>query len=263
MNQGFIEQLFLRASPLAHLTPDDFTITPLTGYTNQNFRLYSNQHDWVLRIPRSKTDRFIDRDAEAHNQALANQLQIAPQVSWRDSQGITLTPTLSTSRALRAADFGSEGMLKIIIEPVQRLHRSGLAFRGRVNLPELLSKHYAMLDRNDQQRLEPRLRQAERVLKLLETRNEIYVASHNDLVLENLLFDNSRLWLIDWEYSAMASPYWDLASLCNAANLDLQQSQRLLQVYCTGSLQMEASLLFDYRGLLQLLSDCWMATFTD
>jgi thiamine kinase-like enzyme len=263
MNQDTIEQVFSRASVLADFNPDDFAITPLAGYTNQNYRLTNNQQDWVLRIPRPETDRFIDRDAEAHNQALANQLQIAPQVSWRDSQGVTLTPTLSASRALCAADFCNDAMLKIILEPIRRLHHSGLLFRGRVNLQELLSNHFALLTRHDQQRLQPRLRQADRVLKLLEARDGAYVASHNDLVLDNLMFDNPRLWLIDWEYSAMASPYWDLASLCNAANLDLQQSQRLLHVYCAGSLLMEESILFDYRGLLQLLSDCWMAALAD
>jgi len=231
MNQDVIDQVFSRASVLAGFCAEDFTITPLTGYTNQNFRLYNHRHDWVLRIPRAKTDSFIDRDAEAHNQTLANQLQIAPQVSWRDREGITLTPTLSTSRELCAADFGNDTMLKIIIEPIQRLHRSGLSFRGRVNLQQLLSNHFAMLSGSDQQRLGPRLQQAERVLQLLQTRDQVYVASHNDLVLDNLMFDNTRLWLIDWEYSAMASPYWDLATLCNSANLDPTQSQRLLCVF--------------------------------
>jgi thiamine kinase-like enzyme len=263
MNWGVIEQVFSRAPVLAGFSPDDFAITSLAGYTNQNFRLTNHQHDWVLRIPRCQTSRFIDRDAEAHNQALVNQLQIAPQVSWRDSQGITLTPTLSGSRALCGGDFRNDAMLQIILEPIKRLHSSGLPFRGRVNLQELLSNYFAMLNKQDQRRLKPRMRQAERVLKRLQARNEIYVASHNDLVLENLLVDGSRLYLIDWEYSAMASPYWDLATLCNAANLDIQQSQRLLQVYCAGSPPMEESVLFDYRGLLQLLGDCWMAALAD
>jgi thiamine kinase-like enzyme len=263
MNREVIEQLFSRVPVLADFTPDDFTITPLAGYTNQNFRLHNHRYDWVLRIPRAKTDGFIDRAAEAHNQALANQLRIAPQVFWRDSQGITLTPTLRASRELCAADFCSDVRLKIILEPLQRLHRSGLAFRGRVNLPELLSKHFAMLNAQDQQRLGQRLRQAERVLTRLQTRDETYVASHNDLVLGNLMVGNTRVWLIDWEFSAMASPYWDLATLCNTANLDLPQSQRLLRAYCAGSRVMEESILFDYRELLQLLSDCWMAALAD
>jgi len=263
MNQEVIDQVFSRASVLADFTPDDFVITPLAGYTNQNFRLLNRQYDWVLRIPRAKTDCFIDRDAEAHNQALANRLQIAPRVAWRDSEGITLTPTLNASRALCAADFCNDSMLQIIVERIQRLHRSGLSFRGRVNMSELLSQYFAILNEHDQQRLGPRLRQAEQVLKLLQTRDEAYVASHNDLVLGNLMFDNTRLWLIDWEYSAMASPYWDLATLCNAANLDLAQSQCLLRAYCAGSLVMEESILFDYRELLKLLSDCWMAALAD
>ncbi len=263
MKQEIIEEVFSRASALADFTPADFTITPLAGYTNLNFHLHNHQHDWVLRIPRAKTNGFIDRAAEAHNQGLAHQLQIAPRVSWRDSQGTTLTPTLSTSRELCAADFRNDTMLKIIVDPIRRLHRSGLPFHGRVNLQELLCRHFAMLSEGDQQRLEPRLRQAERVLKLLQDRDDVYVASHNDLVLGNLMFDDRRLWLIDWEYSAMASPYWDLATLCNAANLDLQQSQRLLAVYCAGERVMEESVLFDYRGLLKLLSDCWMAALAD
>jgi len=263
MNREVIEQLFSRVPVLADFTSDDFTITPLAGYTNQNFRLYNRRHDWVLRIPRAKTDRFIDRDAEAHNQVLANQLQIAPQVFWRDSQGVTLTPTLRASRELSTVDFCSDAKLRIILEPIQRLHRSGVAFRGRVNLPELLSTHFVMLNQQDQHRFGQRLHQAERVLKRLETRDETYVASHNDLVLENLMFDNLRVWLIDWEFSAMASPYWDLATLCNTANLDLPQSQRLLRAYCAGSRVMEESILFDYRELLQLLSDCWMAALAD
>jgi thiamine kinase-like enzyme len=69
----------------------------------------------------------------------------------------------------------------------------------------------------------------------------------------------NKLWLIDWEYSAMASPYWDLAILCNEADLDLPQSRLLLQAYCLGGPAMKESMLFDYRTLLKLLSDCWMA----
>jgi len=94
---------------------------------------------------------------------------------------------------------------------------------------------------------------------LLDDRDHEYVPSHNDLVLENLLLDDGRTWLIDWEFSAMASPFWDLASLANAAGLDYAGSRELLRLYCAGGPQMEESLLFDYRNLLQLLSDCWMA----
>lgn len=259
MNQVDLEAVFPRLPLLRDFVPGDFKITPLAGYTNYNFRLQNHRDDWVLRIPKAETDRFIDRQAEAHNQSLACDLGIAPVVSWRDSSGITLTPTLKSSRALRMVDFDDDNMLQTILTPVQRLHRSGLAFLGRTDLKALLSRHFAILKGSDQERMKPRLRQAERVLSLLDTRDVAYVASHNDLVLENLLLDDANLWLIDWEYSAMASPYWDLATICNAADLDLDRSRRLLHLYSDGGGPMQESILFDYRGLLELLTDCWTA----
>ncbi|MDH3636006.1 MAG: phosphotransferase family protein [Gammaproteobacteria bacterium] len=263
MSQAEIEKVFSCLPLLKDFAPEDFEITPLAGLTNHNFRLQNPAHDWVLRIPKSKTNRYIDRGAEAHNQSLAFDLGIAPQASWRDSAGITLTPTLNSSRALRAADFDSDKLLSAILAPIQRLHRSQLRFRGKVDLNDLLHRFYEILGQAEQQSLWPRMRQAERVLSLLEARDSSYVASHNDLVLDNLLLDNKRIWLIDWEFSAMASPYWDLATICNAANLGLEQSQRLLRTYCAGARPMDESVLFDYRGLQRLLSDCWMAAFAD
>ena len=263
MSQAEIEKVFSRLPPLMDFVPEDFEITPLSGLTNHNFRLHNSTHDWVMRIPKPETNQYIDRKAEAHNQSLAFELGIAPQASWRDSAGITLTPTLRSSRALQAADFDSDKLLATILAPIQRLHRSQLRFHGKVDLSHLLCRFFEILSQADQQRLWPRMQQAERVLSLLEARDSPYVASHNDLVLDNLLLDNKRIWLIDWEFSAMASPYWDLATLCNAANLDLEQSQRLLRAYSAGAPAMDESLLFDYRGLLRLLSDCWMTAFAD
>jgi len=238
---------------------DDFSVSPLPGYTNRNYRLYNQRFDWVLRIPRSATDGFIDRAAEAHNQALAQQLGLAPKVAWRDARGLSLTPTLASSRTLRVADFETDNIVQRCVSALQQLHRSDLRFHGQVDLGALLRKHFALLNEASQQRFKQRMLQAEDMLARLEDADHGYVASHNDLVLQNLLLDHSGLCIIDWEYSAMASPYWDLATLCNEAQLDRQQSIRLMQAYCVGGEAMKESTLFDYRNLLKLLSECWMA----
>jgi thiamine kinase-like enzyme len=254
-----LDWAFANIPLLEGLEPGEISITPLPGYTNRNYRLHNAMHDWVLRLPRPLTDRFIDRSAEAHNQALAQQLGLAPGVIWRNAAGVTLTPTIRANRNLHATDFTNDESLRFTVEPLQLLHRSDLIFHGRENLGELLASHYALLDPRQQQHYATRMAQARRVLSLLEISEEEWVPSHRDLVLENLLLADERLWFIDWEYSAMASPYWDLATLCNEANLDLGQSRRLLQAYCAGGAAMKESTLFDYRGLLKLFSDCWMA----
>jgi len=259
MKPDELEALFARIPPLAGRSPGEFTITPLPGYTNRNLRLHDSEQDWVLRVPRERTNRFVDRAAEAHNLTLACDLGIAPRPAWRDASGLMLTPTLARSHNPSALDFSIGAGLESLLEPVRRLHRSRPAFRGRVDLAELLNRYYAMLDEPLQSRYRHRLRAAQELLPLLADRDHEHVPSHNDLVLENLLLDDGRVWLIDWEFSSLASPYWDLATLCNAADLDYAQSVELLRVYCAGRPQMEESLLFDYRNLLQLLSDCWMA----
>jgi thiamine kinase-like enzyme len=142
---------------------------------------------------------------------------------------------------------------------LQRLHRSGLRFRGYQNPGELIMRYFDLLDPRMRAKFSPRVTQAHRTVSLLQNEAMDWVPSHCDPVLENLLLASRRLWLIDWEYSAMASPYWDLALLCNEAGFDLAQSRRLLQAYSAGGAPLQESVLFDYRGLLKLLSDCWMA----
>ena len=245
------------------LRPQDFTITRLPGYTNRNYRLHNSDHDWVLRLPRPSTDQFIDRAAEAHNQTVAHKLGLAPQVLWRNEEGVTVTPTLSNSRNLQRSDFSSDKQLALIVKPLQQLHRSGQRFFAQADLGCTLARHFDLLDTRQQRDYTQRMAQAKRTLSLLEVDDQGWVPSHRDPVLGNLLLADERLWLIDWEYSAMASPYWDLAILCNEADLDLQHSRRLLQAYCADGPAMQESMLFDYRGLLKLLNDCWMSAFVD
>ena len=258
-----LQWVFANIPVLGGLEPKDFTITRLPGYTNRNYRLHNSDHDWVLRLPRPTTDFLIDRAAEAHNQTVAHNLGLAPQVQWRNDEGVTLTPTLSKSRNLQRSDFNRDQQLALIVKPLQVLHRSGQRFSGESDLDRTLARHYELLDTSQQRDYRQRMAQAKRTLSLLEVDDQGWVPSHRDPVLGNLLLTDERLWLIDWEYSAMASPYWDLAILCNEADLDLQQSRRLLQLYCVGGPAMQESLLFDYRGLLKLLNDCWMSALAD
>ena len=263
MNRAELDWAFANIPLLLDQDARDFTITPMPGYTNHNYRLQCGDQDWVLRLPRARTNQFIDRTAEAHNQSLAHRLGLAPQVAWRNPEGVSLTPTLRHSRNIKPADFDNPELLAVIVSPLQRLHRSGVEFRGHEGLGELIERHYELLDSNERARFSSRILQGRRTLSLLQDLDRERVPSHRDPVLENLLLQDKRLWLIDWEYSAMASPYWDLATLCNEADLGLSQSNRLLRAYCAGGPVMKESILFDYRGLLKLFTDCWMALLAE
>lgn len=262
MNEELVEaelaDAFARIEPLRAQRLEDFTVTALPGYTNRNYRLRKAGQDWVLRIPKADTNAYVDRHAEARNQAQAARLGLAPTAAWRDDSGLSLTPTLP-GRALLPRDLVDPRSRRVVTAALSRLHGSGFEFIGRVDPGELIARYYQMTPAAAQAALSTRWQQARETLRWLDGRDLPAVASHNDPILENLLLDGDRLWLIDWEFSAMASPYWDLATLCNAASLTAPQALQLMQDYCTSTEPMQESVLCAYRELLQLLSDCWMA----
>ena len=57
------------------------------------------------------------------------------------------------------------------------------------------------------------------------------VLCHNDLLPANLIWDDDRLWLIDWEYAGMGHPLFDLASVSAGASFTDDQELALLSSY--------------------------------
>jgi thiamine kinase len=57
------------------------------------------------------------------------------------------------------------------------------------------------------------------------------VLCHNDLLRANRIYSGKRLWAIDWEYSAMGSPWFDLAVTATGDDLDSAQREELLETY--------------------------------
>lgn len=57
------------------------------------------------------------------------------------------------------------------------------------------------------------------------------VLCHNDLLRANRLYSNGRLFALDWEYSAMGSPWYDLAVVAAGDGLDPDETDSLLDAY--------------------------------
>ena len=263
MHTPDLEKTFKLVPPLVGYCREDFQIKSLPGFTNQNFHLKNNQHDWVLRIPKQETNQYINRKHERHNASLANQLGIAPECIWRDDTGLSLTMTLLKSDTINETNLANQKVLSKLAETLGRLHKSKTRFHGVVNLVELLHRYYQLIPERVQCQIEASYKLALGKFEELSAKDKLLVPSHNDLVLENILIDEAeKIWFIDWEYASMASPYWDLATLCNAADFDHAECVNLLEEYNKDNLKLDALILFEYRYMLKVLSICWMAAFT-
>ena len=258
------DPIFKRIPKLRGMNSRDFQIRLLPGYTNQNIHLKNSQNDWVLRIPKVETNQYINRQFEAHNAAIAAGLDIAPNCVWRDDSGLSLSMTLINTRSMTPADLHDESNAGVLIKILKQLHGSGCKFRGRVDLAGLMNRYYALVSTHQQEDIKNIYARAQIKLETLSDSDTELVPSHNDLVLENILIgDTGQIWIIDWEYASMASPWWDLATLCNASELSRDESADLLAIYQGEVSKTALRLLADYRYVLQVLSICWMAAFTE
>ena len=60
------------------------------------------------------------------------------------------------------------------------------------------------------------------------------VACHCDPLCENFLDTGERIWIVDWEYSGMNDPMWDLGDLSVEGGFDAAQDAALLEAYFGG-----------------------------
>lgn len=83
---------------------------------------------------------------------------------------------------------------------------------------------------------------------------EDLVFCHNDLNPANILFEEGRIWIIDWEAAASGNRYVDLASICNFFIHTEAQQRTFLDFYFNGNLS-EANLskLYLMRQVSRLL----------
>ncbi len=261
--QASLNEIFQRIPLLADHQAELFEITELKGYSNNNYRIKNHNLDLILRLPRNETSQYINRARETYNEKIAFTLGLTTNCLWQNERGESLRQVIPQSRTLTAENLRNYDIIDLLVEKLLLLHNSPQTFQGQVNVQVLIDRYSALLNKQQQKKLKPRILQTKKILQTLTRDQAMTVPSHNDLNENNLLLDNNnKLWLIDWEYSSMASPYWDLATICNAGNYQQSHNRYLLDRYNQQHPCLNLDTLNVYREALSLLNDCWMTAFT-
>jgi thiamine kinase-like enzyme len=248
---------WLATIPLLAARPAaDWRVTRLPGLTNRNWRLSAADQDLVLRIPGASSERYLSRRQELHNAAIAAELGIAPPLLHADPEtGITVQAFIGDARALTEADFAEPDIAFRIGALFARLHRSGRRFEGTM-APFPIIDTYLGLAADD--RLTDLRRRAEPIRTVLEARAVPAVPSHIDPNPANFLLRNDgTLLLIDWEFSAMCEPAWDLAAVMIEGIVPPEAVQALQRGYGRQPDPAEASRLWLMRAALPLVAGSW------
>jgi thiamine kinase-like enzyme len=242
-------------------TLDGLQIQPLASLTNRNYKVSIGGEAYVLRIAGAGTHRYIDRAAEARNAALAASIGIAPELLYLDPQdGLMLTRFIAGGVPLQVADLRRAELLRSAVGVLKRLHGSGLVFAGRMDLFPKLDEYIALAAQKGWPAgldLTPIRGQAEAARAALERVAIPFVPSHVDPVPHNFVQGSSGLYLLDWEYAALAEPMWDLAAVSIEAELDAELDVILLDAYFGGAANQQAGRFALYKASLNLLAAAW------
>jgi thiamine kinase-like enzyme len=81
---------------------------------------------------------------------------------------------------------------------------------------------------------------------------------HCDPLCENFLDTGERMWIVDWEYSGMNDPLWDLADLSVEGQFGAAQDEEMISAYFGGEPRpAEAGRIVIYKAMCDLLWTLW------
>ena len=224
---------------LEGLVPGSMTCTRLGGLTNLVYRLDVGAERYVLRIPGEGTEDYIDRKVEGHNARVAADAGVSAEVLFfDDSDGLMLARHLDGCVTMSPESFKSRpGAPARAAAALKQLHSCGQAFRFRFELFKMIDEYLALLAK-----LETPLpdgyrevvAEAVAVRRVLDATPLALAPCHCDPLAENFLDDGARMWIVDWEYSGMNDPLWDLGDVSVEAGFDADQDREMMAAYCGG-----------------------------
>jgi thiamine kinase-like enzyme len=235
-----------------------WSIDRLPSQTNRTFRVAHAGDAYVLRLPGRGTARYIDRWGEAANARAAAAAGLAPEIVFADpSRGVMLSRYVAGADPLSPGRLRDPRHLKFTVELLRRLHDSGLAFQGEMRLYDKLDEYLGLAGEHPRAGALRGLREAGEGLRpILAPGFGPIRPCHIDPGPANVIVAPGRHFLVDWEYSAMCEPLWDLAGLSIEGDFDPPMDQAMLGIYY-GAGQPWGSRLHLYKIMLRLLAAAW------
>lgn len=208
----------------------------LGGMTNINYQASVGNEHYIVRIPGVGTDQFINREEEMKNLEIGVNLGINPEhICINAETGLKITRMIPDAITLTSSATKEKETLKKITDVLRTLHRSDIQMENQFKLYELM-EHYENNAIEANAEFYPNFEEAkEEVLRIKSAYDElekIESPCHIDALAQNFVMDGKgKLYLIDWEYSGMFDPLWDVATLTLESEFNVQEEALFLDFY--------------------------------
>lgn len=226
--------------------------TPLGGLNNKNYLINYYNNKYVLKIPNgNKKDYSLEKEILS----LASEKSICPKVLYHNlNSGILITKYLNNSEVLIDTAY-NDTFIKELGKTLRIFHSLSCKkffnpFEDiRLNINYLIEKNYKFTVNTNN------------LLKKLHYIESKYKITphiglcHNDLNPSNILFYNEKVYLIDFEYSAMGDIFFDLGMY--AWLLEENIKHKLIESYFGFSSEYLLTKLYDFIFIAKFWNALW------
>ncbi|XDA98958.1 phosphotransferase family protein [Sulfitobacter sp. LCG007] len=231
----------------------------LGGLTNRVYR-YGG---FCLRFPGEGTEEYIDRTNEAEAAMAAARAGVSPELVHVDPQsGIMVTRFIEGAATMSPAAFRSRaGSPARAGRAFAQLHGSGSVFPFTFELFAMIDNYLEILAGKDvalPEGYHDVVAEAGEVRAALAAGPLPSAPCHCDPLCENFLDTGEKMWIVDWEYSGMNDPMWDLGDLSVEGEFTPAQDIEMLEAYfgrAPGAA--EHARMVIYKAMCDLLWTLW------
>lgn len=204
----------------------------LGGLSNQAWCLESDDGSWFVRLGHPAAERLgVDRASECAVLQVVSSAGLAPEVrACEPASGLLVTRFLR-ARTWGAEDARASGNLRRVAQCLRQLHALPIPGAARdVDYEAQARRLAAWLPASDSTAAILTGRAAVAFARLAGGRRARALC-HHDLHHLNVLDDDARLWLVDWEYGGGGDPLFDLAGFLALHDLGPDATEVFLDAY--------------------------------
>ena len=234
------------------------SVEQLGGMTNQNYLVQTSSNRYIVKFFGKGTEKLIDRQNEKFNIELLKDLKLDVENYLFDIEaGIKVNQYIENAETLDSNTIKTK--FEKIAPILQTIHASGKELKGEFAPFEEIKKYESLIQGEISYPNYETVRKS--VLSLKNELEKIGVdkkSCHIDLVPENFIEGpDGHLYLIDWEYSSMNDPMWDLAALFLESEFTPEEEADFLAYYEGDKTPVSREKIRIYKILQDIIWSLW------
>ena len=247
-----------KISSLLSQEEEVLSVEQLGGMTNQNYLVKTTNKQYIVKFFGKGTEKLINRQDEKYNLELLKDLDLDVKNYLFDIEaGIKVNEYIESAITLDSTSIKTK--FDKIAPILQTIHASGKELRGEFAPFEEIKKYESLIEEKIPYANYEAVREA--VFSLEKRLVDLGVdrkSCHIDLVPENFIESpQGRLYLIDWEYSSMNDPMWDLAALFLESEFTPQEEEAFLSYYESDQTPVSREKIAIYKILQDVIWSLW------